>query len=196
MYKKGKHWVFASITASTIAIGAFTLTGLSASAEESTTVTEQTVSQPKTEENPEAKEYATTTVKTSTKAKKAVAKAAAATTESNITSVTKDNFEDHFVLNGSAKNQYNKNSGTVTLTPDEIDQSGNFALNEKIDLSKSFTLKGKINLGTKSKSQGGADGIGFAFHNGDPSTIGMSGGALGIGNLVSRCFWIQIRYFL
>lgn len=184
MYKKGKHWVFASITASTIAIGAFTLTGLSASAEESTTVTEQTVSQPKTEENPEAKEYATTTVKTSTKAKKAVAKAAAATTESNITSVTKDNFEDHFVLNGSAKNQYNKNSGTVTLTPDEIDQSGNFALNEKIDLSKSFTLKGKINLGTKSKSQGGADGIGFAFHNGDPSTIGMSGGALGIGNLV------------
>ncbi|RUS52349.1 hypothetical protein QI30_16355, partial [Kurthia sp. 3B1D] len=306
MYKKGKHWVFASITASTIAIGAFTLTGLSASAEESTTVTEQTVSQPKTEtapvqqeqvasqpktenapvqqeqavsqpktetapvqqeqavsqpktetapvqqeqavsqpktenvpvqqeqvasqpktetapvqqeqaasqpkteENPEAKqatasapvttttssteaaktvttaakEYATTTVKTSAKAKKAVAKAAAATTESNITSVTKDNFEDHFVLNGSAKNQYNKNSGTVTLTPDKIDQSGNFALNEKIDLSKSFTLKGKINLGTKSKSQGGADGIGFAFHNGDPSTIGMSGGALGIGNLV------------
>ena len=64
MYKKGKHWVFASITASTIAIGAFTLTGLSASAEESTTVTEQTVSQPKTETAPVQQEQAASQPKT------------------------------------------------------------------------------------------------------------------------------------
>ncbi len=302
MYKKGKHWVFASITATTIAIGAFTFTGLSASAEESTssetttadetqtqpietqvqtTTTEpvqaqsqetttqptqaqsqetttqpaqaqsqetttqptqaqsqETTTQPAQAQSQEtttqpaqtqsqttvaqpaptpttakkpaatvtknvakaAKNYATATKKAAktnvtkavaatpkptsakTVAKKAVAKTAAVTTNSIPTEVTKENFNDAFRLNGSAT--YEKNDGVVTLTPDVDNQSGNFALKNKIDLSKSFTLEGRVNLGDKSMNEEGADGIGFAFHNGDTNTVGMSGGALGIGNLV------------
>ena len=117
-----------------------------------------------------------------TVAKKAVAKTAAVTAASIPTEVTKENFNDAFRLNGSAT--YEKNDGVVTLTPDVKNQSGNFALKNKIDLSKSFTLEGSINLGNKSMSYEGADGIGFAFHNGHTDKVGMSGGALGIGNLV------------
>jgi LPXTG-motif cell wall-anchored protein len=98
-----------------------------------------------------------------------------------LTNVTKDNFEDYFSLNGSAT--YNQTTGIVTITPDENDKVGNFSLKSKIDMNSSFTLTGQVNLGNKTSSQGGADGIGFAFHNGNTTDVGNAGGNLGIAGL-------------
>ena len=98
-----------------------------------------------------------------------------------LTNVTKDNFKDYFSLNGSAT--YNQTTGIVTITPDENDKIGNFSLKSKIDMNSSFTLTGQVNLGNKTSSQGGADGIGFAFHNGNTTDVGNAGGNLGIGGL-------------
>ncbi|MGF1235594.1 lectin-like domain-containing protein, partial [Streptococcus infantarius] len=98
-----------------------------------------------------------------------------------LTNVTKDNLEDYMSLGGSAT--YDKTTGIVTLTPDENDKVGNFALKSKIDMNNSFTLTGQINLGNKTSSQGGADGIGLAFHTGNTTDIGISGANLGIGGL-------------
>ncbi|WP_390409204.1 lectin-like domain-containing protein [Lacticaseibacillus jixiensis] len=97
------------------------------------------------------------------------------------TKVDKDNFLQYFGVHGDAS--YDQNSGTVTLTPDENNKVGNFSLNSKIDLSQSFTLQGQINLGDKTSDQMGADGIGFAFHQGNTNDVGNAGGNLGIGGL-------------
>ncbi|MFT9005152.1 MAG: MucBP domain-containing protein, partial [Liquorilactobacillus hordei] len=98
-----------------------------------------------------------------------------------LTNVTKDNFEDYFSLNGSAT--YVQTTGIVTITPDENDKVGSFFLKSKIDMNTSFTLTGQVNLGNKTSSQEGADGVGFAFHTGNTTDIGNSGGNLGIGGL-------------
>ena len=95
--------------------------------------------------------------------------------------VTKENFLDYFKLNGSAT--YDKDNGIVTLTPDETSKGGNFSLNSKINMNQSFKLIGAVNLGDKTQAQGGADGIGFAFHTGNITDLGASGGNLGIGGL-------------
>jgi hypothetical protein len=50
-------------------------------------------------------------------------------------------------------------------------------------LSQDFTLKGGVNLGNKTQSKGGADGMGFAFHNGNTGDLGNAGGNMGIGGL-------------
>ncbi|MBW8037290.1 LPXTG cell wall anchor domain-containing protein [Lactobacillus helveticus] len=50
-------------------------------------------------------------------------------------------------------------------------------------MNTSFTLTGQINLGSRTSSQGGADGISFAFHTGNTTDIGNAGGNLGIGGL-------------
>ncbi|AUJ33364.1 mucin-binding protein [Liquorilactobacillus nagelii] len=98
-----------------------------------------------------------------------------------LTNVTKDNFEDYFSLNGSAT--YDQTTGIVTITPDENYKVGSFFLKSKIDMNTSFTLTGQVNLGNKTSSQGGADGVGFAFHTGNTTDIGNAGGNLGIGGL-------------
>jgi LPXTG-motif cell wall-anchored protein len=98
--------------------------------------------------------------------------------EEALTQVNKDNFLDYFSLNGSAT--YDAKTGIVTLTPDENNQVGNFSLKSKIDMNTSFTLTGQVNLGS---NPDGADGIGFAFHNGNTTDIGNAGGNLGIGGL-------------
>ncbi|WP_457922161.1 lectin-like domain-containing protein, partial [Ligilactobacillus salivarius] len=101
-----------------------------------------------------------------------------ATDADALTHVTKDNFLAYFSLNGSAT--YDQNTGIVTITPDEYNKVGNFSLKSKIDMNTSFTLTGKVNLGS---NPNGADGIGFAFHNGNTTDIGNAGGNLGIGGL-------------
>ncbi|MDB6236426.1 MucBP domain-containing protein, partial [Lactobacillus amylovorus] len=106
---------------------------------------------------------------------------ALATDKEALTHVTKDNFLDYFSLNGSAT--YDPNTGIVTITPDENDKVGNFSLKSKIDMNSSFKLTGQVNLGDKTSYQGGADGIGFAFHNGNTTDVGNAGGNLGIGGL-------------
>lgn len=96
--------------------------------------------------------------------------------------VDQDNFTQYFDLNGSAT--YDKPTGIVTVTPDKNDQVGNFALKPKIDASTNFTLLGQVNLGNRTSATGGADGIGFAFHNGNSTDIGNAGDNLGIGGLI------------
>ena len=103
---------------------------------------------------------------------------ALATDKEVITHVTKDNFLAYFLLNGSAT--YDQNTGIVTITPDNYNKVGNFSLKSKIDMNTGFTLTGKVNLGS---NPNGADGIGFAFHNGNTTDIGNAGGNLGIGGL-------------
>ena len=92
--------------------------------------------------------------------------------------VTAANFLDYFTLNGSAT--YDESTGIVTLTTNDNNLVGNFSLKSKIDMNTSFTLTGSVNLGS---NQNGADGIGFAFHNGNTSDVGNAGGNLGIGGL-------------
>ena len=103
---------------------------------------------------------------------------ALASDEAAFTHVDKDNFLDYFRLNGSAT--YDAKTGIVTITPDQNNQVGNFSLTSKIDMNKSFTLTGQVNLGS---NPNGADGIGFAFHNGNTTDVGNAGGNLGIGGL-------------
>ncbi|WP_439425128.1 lectin-like domain-containing protein [Oenococcus alcoholitolerans] len=102
----------------------------------------------------------------------------AADSQQPVTQVNKDNFLEYFGLNGSAT--YDQSSGTVTITPDQNNQVGNFSLKSKIDMDANFTLVGKVNLGS---NPNGADGIGFAFHNGNTTDVGNAGGNLGIGGL-------------
>ncbi|MFR0555443.1 lectin-like domain-containing protein, partial [Loigolactobacillus coryniformis subsp. coryniformis] len=103
---------------------------------------------------------------------------ALASDEAALTHVHKDNFLDYFSLNGSAA--YDDKTGTVTITPDQNYQVGNFSLKSKIDMNKSFKLTGQVNLGSH---KDGADGIGFAFHSGNTTDVGIAGGNLGIGGL-------------
>ncbi|MGV0169090.1 MucBP domain-containing protein [Furfurilactobacillus sp. WILCCON 0119] len=106
--------------------------------------------------------------------------------KNEIIKVTKENFLEYFSVNGDAS--YNNSNGIVTLTQDKGDQTGNFSLKNRIDLSKNFTIKGRINLGSNSGNEGGggktgADGIGFAFHPGNTSDVGYRGANMGIGGL-------------
>ncbi|MFU1769859.1 lectin-like domain-containing protein [Mammaliicoccus sciuri] len=128
-------------------------------------------------------------VKANTQSMKVASVAAAKATDSNTSTVTKNNFTDYFKLNGDAT--YDKNSGKVTLTTDEKSKKGSFSLNSKIDMSQSFTLKGKVNLGNKNATQGGADGIGIVFHPNSINDIGSYGGGLGIGGL-SKAFGFKL----
>ncbi|WP_395430850.1 KxYKxGKxW signal peptide domain-containing protein [Pediococcus parvulus] len=103
---------------------------------------------------------------------------ALASDEAALTHVDKDNFLDYFSLNGSAA--YDPKTGIVTITPDQNFKVGNFSLTSKVDMNKSFTLTGQVNLGS---NPNGADGIGFAFHSGNTTDLGIAGGNLGIGGL-------------
>ena len=104
-----------------------------------------------------------------------------AESQSGKVTITKDNFSEYFRVNGSAT--YDPNDGIVTITKAENAQSGNFSLKSKINMNQSFKLTGKVNLGSKTEKQGGADGIGFAFHTGNTTDVGAGGGNLGIGGL-------------
>ncbi|NLR10340.1 MULTISPECIES: MucBP domain-containing protein [Lactobacillaceae] len=94
--------------------------------------------------------------------------------------VTPQNFLDYFGLNGAAT--YDAQTGIVTLTPDAHNQVGNFSLKSKIAMQNSFSLRGEVNLGS---DPNGADGIGFAFHNGNVTDVGNAGGNLGVGGLIA-----------
>ncbi|GFP05668.1 hypothetical protein LMG22465_16810 [Lactobacillus helveticus] len=111
-------------------------------------------------------------------------------TETALTHVDKDNFTDYFSLKGSAT--YDAKTGIVTITPDQNNKVGNFSLTSKIDMNKSFTLTGQVNLGS---DPNGADGIGFAFHNGNTTDVGNAGGNLGIGGLQDAIGFKLDTYF-
>ncbi|EKJ3581675.1 TPA: MucBP domain-containing protein [Enterococcus faecalis] len=98
-----------------------------------------------------------------------------------VTEITPANFLKHVTLIGDA--QYDQSTGIVTLTEDKHNQTGSFSLNKLMDMNEDFTLEGEINLGSKSKSQGGADGIGLSFADAPIGTIGGTGNNMGIGGL-------------
>ncbi|EMW5625540.1 MucBP domain-containing protein [Enterococcus faecalis] len=103
--------------------------------------------------------------------------------ERTVTVEPKD-FLTYFQRNGSAANfEYDENSWIQTLTPDNRSQSGNVTLKTKVDMSQNFKFEGYVNLGNKSMSKGGADGIGFMFHPGDTNVVGAPGNGMGIGNV-------------
>ncbi|HCG74272.1 putative Ig domain-containing protein, partial [Staphylococcus sp.] len=120
----------------------------------------------------------------------AVSPAASTTTSTSVSAnsvvVTKDNFNEHMNLSGSAV--YDPKTGIVTLTPDDYSKKGAISLNTRLDSNRSFRFTGKVNLGsryegyTKDNIVGG-DGIGFAFSPGNLGQIGNEGAALGIGGL-------------
>ena len=134
--------------------------------------------------NSSAVEAETTGASSSSATAQSSAASSSATAQSSaagMSHVTKENFLDYFTLNGSTT--YDAATGIVTITPDENDKVGNFSLKSKIDMNSSFTLTGQVNIGNKTSSQGGADGIGFAFHNGNTTDVGNAGGNLGIAGL-------------
>lgn len=106
--------------------------------------------------------------------------------------VTKDNFLDYFQLNGSAT--YDASTGTITLTTDQKDQTGNVTLKNKITADQSFNFSGWINLGTKSQPNG-ADGISFGFHSGDTDQVGQQGGSLSFAGLQNAFGWKADTYW-
>ena len=96
---------------------------------------------------------------------------------SNMT-VTKDNFLEHFDLQGSAT--YDSETGEVTLTTASNNQVGNVTLKEKLSVNFPFVLIGKANIGS---NRNGADGMAFGFHRSDNSAVGNSGNGMGIAGL-------------
>lgn len=112
----------------------------------------------------------------------------ASSVSSNSVVVTKDNFNDHMNVSGSAV--YDPKTGIVTLTPDEKSKKGAISLNTRLDSNRSFRFDGKVNLGNRyegfhnsTDDFDGGDGIGFAFSPGDRGEIGKEGAAVGIGGL-------------
>lgn len=110
-------------------------------------------------------------------------------------------FSDSFKVPTSNKpisgNSAVYEDGTVTLTdgkPNSNNEVGDFSLNAKINTEHDFELDGEVNLGTyvhdeitdpndPNYHRVGADGIGFAFHDGSVSDLGNPGFELGIGGL-------------
>ena len=175
MYKAGKKWMFAAITAISLGaglgIGTYPAQASSVNSPKPVIPAITAVTNNNLPNSTPSYQNRSTQLSSSSKA---------------WTSVTPANFKDYFSLSGSAAlpNAYNQSNGVLTITPkDAQNQDGNFSLNSKIDMNTSFTLTGKINLGNKTSSQGGADGIGLAFHTGNTNDLGNAGANLGIGGL-------------
>ncbi|WP_429960280.1 WxL domain-containing protein [Enterococcus sp. AZ012] len=92
--------------------------------------------------------------------------------------VTKDNFLQHFDLQGSAT--YDSETGEVTLTTASNNQVGNVTLKEKLSVNYPFVLTGKASIGSNTN---GADGMAFGFHRSENSAVGNSGNGMGIAGL-------------
>ena len=186
--------VSADVTATSTSSSAAKVETTSASSSSETTSTSSSSETTSTSSSSETTSASSSSETTSAKTRQTVTKIsyntllqqlrtskALATDKEALTHVTKDNFLAYFSLNGSAT--YDPNTGIVTITPNDNNQVGNFSLKSKIDMNSSFTLTGRVNLGDKTSYQGGADGIGFAFHNGNTTDVGNAGGNLGIGGL-------------
>ncbi|MEE6693679.1 lectin-like domain-containing protein, partial [Lactiplantibacillus plantarum] len=118
-------------------------------------------------------------------------------TVSGKVTVNKDNFDNYFNQNGSANNNYDKDTGIQTITDGSF-QSGNVAFDGAIDVRNNFEIDGAINLGQITSSQGYtgiADGIGFVFYKGDRNQVGGNGGNLGIYGVTDAFGWKVDTWF-
>ena len=110
---------------------------------------------------------------------------------SGIVTVNKDNFDKYFNQNGSAINNYDKDTGIQTITNGSF-QSGNVTFDGSIDVRNNFEIDGAINLGQVTSNRGYtgiADGIGFVFYKGDRNQVGGNGGNLGIYGVSDAFGW-------
>lgn len=188
LYKCGKNWAAMGISLFSLGLGMLvtsrpvsadvTATSTSSSAVRTDAISASSSSAVKAETTSAKTRQTVTKISYNTLLQQLRTSKALATDKEVLTHVTKDNFLAYFSLNGSAT--YDQNTGIVTITPDEYNKVENFSLKSKIDMNTSFTLTGKVNLGS---NPNGADGIGFAFHNGNTTDIGNAGGNLGIGGL-------------
>ena len=199
MYKDGKKWVFAAITVVALGVGLSEGT-YNIKADSNSTVTNESAVNGSSATNVDStngsaanSSSATNVIKRTVNIAKLTRhftqlktnKASKTNTDNEaLPHVAKDTFLDYFSLNGSAT--YDKNSGIVTITPDEYNKVGNFSLKSKIDMSTSFTLTGQVNLGS---NPNGADGIGFAFHNGNTTDIGNAGSNFFIFSINKCAIW-------
>ena len=170
LYKCGKNWAVMGISLFSLGLGML-VTSRPVSANVPNT---STSSSPMTTETPSASSSSPMTTETPS----ASSSSPMTPDEAALAHVDKDNFLEYFRLNGSAT--YDAKTRIVTITPDQNNQVGNFSLTSKIDMNNSFTLTGQVNLGS---NPNGADGIGFAFHSGNTTDVGIAGGNLGIGGL-------------
>ncbi|WP_225366730.1 lectin-like domain-containing protein [Lactiplantibacillus pentosus] len=111
--------------------------------------------------------------------------------------VNKGNFDNCFHQNGSANNNYDKNTGVQTITDGSF-QSGNVAFDGAIDVRNNFEIDGAINLGQITSNMGYtgiADGIGFVFYKGDRNQVGGNGGDLGIYGVTDAFGWKVDTWF-
>ncbi|MCH8626155.1 lectin-like domain-containing protein, partial [Lactiplantibacillus plantarum] len=118
-------------------------------------------------------------------------------TVSGKVTVNKGNFDNCFHQNGSANNNYDKNTGVQTITDGSF-QSGNVAFDGAIDVRNNFEIDGAINLGQITSNMGYtgiADGIGFVFYKGDRNQVGGNGGDLGIYGVTDAFGWKVDTWF-
>ena len=94
--------------------------------------------------------------------------------------ITATDIIDLVTIGGDAS--YKANKDRFTLTPDQYNQAGTVMSTARIDLREDFDIVFEVYLG---KSDSGADGLGFVFHN-DPAgsqAIGFFGGGLGMSTI-------------
>lgn len=112
--------------------------------------------------------------------------------ENTYTTISKDDFLNYFTQNGNAVNNYNNSTG-VQLFTTTTNQAGNITFKGLINLNNSFEIKGAINVGESTSTAKVADGIGFAFYQGDRSQYSSSnniyGGNVGIYGVPSVFGW-------
>ncbi|MFT8584744.1 MAG: hypothetical protein ABF575_06740 [Liquorilactobacillus hordei] len=112
--------------------------------------------------------------------------------ENTYTTISKDDFLNYFTQNGNAVNNYNNSTG-VQLFTTTTNQAGNITFKGLINLNNSFEIKGAINVGKSTSTAKVADGIGFAFYQGDRSQYSSSnniyGGNVGIYGVPSVFGW-------
>ncbi|WP_338348271.1 lectin-like domain-containing protein, partial [Fructobacillus cardui] len=107
--------------------------------------------------------------------------ASASTINSETRTVSLNQFNNYFQLNGSATQS---TDGSIQLTPNQPSQTGMVSLKTRIDMNHDFTFKGQIYLG-------GGDGVAFGFADEEPGQIGWGGNAFGIGGL-KNAFGIKL----
>lgn len=122
------------------------------------------------------------------------------TANDNYTIVTPANFLKYFTQNGNAINNYDDSTGIQIFTT-TTNQVGNITFNGVLDLNESFEIKGAINVGLATSSHTVADGIGFAFYQGerdqysDTSTASnIYGGNVGIYGVPNVFGWKADTY--
>ncbi|EJE99862.1 lectin-like domain-containing protein [Liquorilactobacillus mali] len=108
------------------------------------------------------------------------------------TTISKDDFLNYFTQNGNAVNNYDSSTGIQVFTT-TTSQAGNITFKGLINLNNSFEIKGAINVGKSTAANKVADGIGFAFYQGDRSQYSSSnniyGGNVGIYGVPSVFGW-------